>query len=55
MKKKNARILIFGIIAAMIIVMLLMGFGLIHPLVFWVVIILGAVFAFKVLPNWKLT
>ena len=55
MKKKTARYLIFALIGVMIIAMLLMALGRLDPIVFWVIIILGGIFAFRVLPKWKLT
>jgi len=53
MNKDFLKIIGIGAVALLVLNMILFALGKISGLVFWAVIIVGAVFAFKVLPKMK--
>ena len=54
MKKGNfLKVIGIGAVSILLLNMLLFALGKINGLLFWAVIIIGAVFAFKVLPKMK--
>lgn len=53
MNKRFLKIIGIGAILLLVLNMILFALGKINGLVFWAIIIVGAVFAFKVLPKMK--
>jgi len=53
MNKKQLRILGISVLAILVANLFLFGFGLIHWTLFWVIILAGAVFVYKVLPRMR--
>ena len=53
MNKKKLKITGYFVLAILLLNIILFAFTIIHWMVFWTVIVLGAIFVYKVLPKLK--